>query len=80
MATKKKEAPAIIDNVEALIEKIKAMKEAQKVFATFTQEQVDKIFFEAAMAANKARIPLAKKITMRLNIFTMHIKIQRHAV
>ena len=45
MATKKKEAPAIIDNVEALIEKIKAMKEAQKVFATFTQEQVDKIFF-----------------------------------
>ena len=60
MATKKKEAPAIIDNVEALIEKIKAMKEAQKVFATFTQEQVDKIFFEAAMAANKARIPLAK--------------------
>ena len=46
--------------MEALIEKIKAMKEAQKVFATFTQEQVDKIFFEAAMAANKARIPLAK--------------------
>nr|WP_294468361.1 bifunctional acetaldehyde-CoA/alcohol dehydrogenase [uncultured Sellimonas sp.] len=60
MATKKKEAPAIIDNVEALVEKIKAMKEAQKVFATYTQEQVDKIFFEAAMAANKQRIPLAK--------------------
>ena len=39
---------------------MKAMREAQKVFATFTQEQVDKIFYEAAMAANKQRIPLAK--------------------
>ena len=36
------------------------MREAQQKFATFTQEQVDKIFFEAAMAANKQRIPLAK--------------------
>ena len=60
MATKKKEAPAIIDSVDALVAKIKAMKEAQKVFAAFTQDQVDKIFFEAAMAANKQRIPLAK--------------------
>ena len=46
--------------VELLQQKIEAMKEAQKVFATFTQEQVDRIFFEAAMAANKQRIPLAK--------------------
>ncbi|OUP01438.1 bifunctional acetaldehyde-CoA/alcohol dehydrogenase [Sellimonas sp.] len=60
MATKKKEAPAIIDNVEALVAKMKAMREAQQIFATYTQEQVDKIFFEAAMAANKQRIPLAK--------------------
>ena len=50
----------IIDNVEALLAKMKAMKEAQRIFATYTQEQVDKIFYEAAMAANKARIPLAK--------------------
>ncbi len=50
----------LIDNLDALTEKMKAMKEAQKKFATFTQEQVDKIFFEAAMAANKQRIPLAK--------------------
>ena len=47
--------------VELLQQKIEAMKEAQKVFATFTQEQVDRIFFEAAMAANKQRIPLAKR-------------------
>ncbi|MGN0550224.1 MAG: bifunctional acetaldehyde-CoA/alcohol dehydrogenase [Acutalibacteraceae bacterium] len=55
-----KEVPAIIDNVDALIAKMEAMREAQKVFATYTQEQVDKIFLAAASAANKARIPLAK--------------------
>ena len=61
MAKKKEAVPEIIDNVEALEAKMKAMREAQKIFATFTQEQVDKIFFEAAMAANKMRIPLAKQ-------------------
>ena len=50
----------VIDTTEALLEKMDEMKQAQKEFATFTQEQVDKIFFGAAMAANKARIPLAK--------------------
>ena len=52
--------PEIVDNVEALEAKLARMRAAQQVFATYTQEQVDKIFFEAAMAANKARIPLAK--------------------
>ncbi|WP_026893034.1 bifunctional acetaldehyde-CoA/alcohol dehydrogenase [Lacrimispora aerotolerans] len=52
--------PEIIDSVDSLIAKMDAMREAQKVFATFTQEQVDKIFYEAASAANKLRIPLAK--------------------
>jgi len=56
----KKKAPLQIDNVEALDVKMTAMKEAQKEFAVFTQEQVDKIFYEASMAANKQRIPLAK--------------------
>lgn len=50
----------IVDSVEALEETINSVKEAQKKFATFTQEQVDKIFLAAAIAANKARIPLAK--------------------
>ena len=50
----------IIDSVDTLIAKMEAMREAQRVFATFTQEQVDKIFYEAASAANKLRIPLAK--------------------
>ena len=49
-----------IDSVEALQARIKEMRAAQAEFAKFTQEQVDKIFYEAAMAANKARIPLAK--------------------
>ena len=52
--------PEIIDSVERLNAKMAAMREAQKVFATYTQEQVDKIFFAAASAANKMRIPLAK--------------------
>ncbi len=52
--------PEIIDSVEALAAKMAAMREAQKVFATYTQEQVDKIFYEAAKAANQQRIPLAK--------------------
>ncbi len=52
--------PTIIDTVEALQARMKEMRKAQEIFATYTQEQVDKIFFAAAMAANKARIPLAK--------------------
>ena len=52
--------PAVIDNVDALIAKMKAMREAQKIFAAYTQEQVDKIFYEAAKAANQMRLPLAK--------------------
>ena len=50
----------MIDTAEALEAKMAAMKEAQKLFATYTQEQVDKIFKAAATAADKARIPLAK--------------------
>ena len=60
MAKKETNIPAVIDNAEALEAKMAAMKEAQKLFATYTQEQVDKIFKAAATAADKARIPLAK--------------------
>ena len=49
-----------IDSIEALTERMAFMRRAQREFAKMTQEQVDKIFFAAAMAANKARIPLAK--------------------
>ena len=50
----------IVDSVEKLKEAIDRTRKAQQIFATFTQEQVDKIFFAAASAANKARIPLAR--------------------
>ena len=49
-----------IESVSDLVARLNAMRAAQATFATFTQEQVDKIFYEAALAANKARIPLAK--------------------
>lgn len=85
--------PEIIDSVDGLVAKMNAMREAQKIFATYTQEQVDKIFFAAASAADKMRLPLAKmaveetgmgvvedkviKTTTRPSTFTMHIKTPR---
>ena len=50
----------IVDSVEALEAALARVREAQKIFSTYTQEQVDKIFKAAATAANKMRIPLAK--------------------
>ena len=50
----------IIDGVEALENALCEMRKAQREFSTYTQEQVDKIFFAAASEANKQRIPLAK--------------------
>lgn len=50
----------VIDSVESLESAIARVKEAQRKFATYTQEQVDAIFKAAAIAANKTRIPLAK--------------------
>ena len=50
----------IVDGVEKLEAAIARVRAAQNQFATYTQEQVDKIFLAAASAANKQRIPLAK--------------------
>ncbi|HPK36532.1 MAG TPA: bifunctional acetaldehyde-CoA/alcohol dehydrogenase, partial [Oscillospiraceae bacterium] len=50
----------IIDSVEKLEQRLAEVRAAQKRFALYTQEQVDRIFLAAASAANKARIPLAK--------------------
>ncbi|MBR0375168.1 MAG: aldehyde dehydrogenase family protein, partial [Firmicutes bacterium] len=50
----------MVDSVEALEAAIARVRAAQRVFAAYTQEQVDKIFLAAATAANQARIPLAK--------------------
>ena len=53
-------AREIIDSVEKLEAELDRVRAAQREVATYSQEQVDIIFFAAAMAANKARIPLAK--------------------
>ena len=50
----------IVDSVETLEAALQRVREAQKKFATYTQEQVDEIFKAAAIAANGQRIPLAK--------------------
>lgn len=60
MANTEQNIPTIVDTPEALEQKMAAMKGAQKIFASYTQEQVDKIFKAAAAAADKMRIPLAK--------------------
>lgn len=50
----------VVDTPEALEALIKRVKKAQEIFETYSQEQVDKIFKAAALAANKMRIPLAQ--------------------
>ena len=50
----------IVDSVETLLGAIDRVRQAQKAYATYTQEAVDKIFLAAATAADKARITLAK--------------------
>ena len=61
MSTKNPEKTyEVVDNIDALTKKLAQIHQAQEIFATYTQEQVDKIFLAAAMAANKQRIPLAK--------------------
>ena len=64
-----------IDSVEALQERMTIMRRAQREFTKFTQEQVDHIFFEAAMAANKARIPLAKMAVEETGMGVMEDKV-----
>lgn len=85
-----------IVNDEKTLEKMLArVRAAQEKFANYTQEQVDKIFFAAAMAADKARDSAREaggrgngdgrsggkviKTTMRRNIFIISIKTQRRA-
>ena len=71
----KKVQTTTIDSVEALQARLKEMRAAQAEFATFSQEQVDKIFYEAAMAANKQRIPLAKMAVGETGMGVMEDKV-----
>ena len=58
--------------LEALIARVKA---AQRTYATFSQEQVDLIFKKAALAANAARIPLAKLAVTETRMGTIEDKV-----
>ena len=50
-----------VTTAEELQDALARSRRAQEAFSTYTQEQVDKIFFAAAVAANQMRIPLAKQ-------------------
>ena len=50
----------IVDSIDNLDIVLNRVREAQKEFSKFSQDQVDRIFKDAAIAANQARIPLAK--------------------
>ena len=50
-----------VTNQQELEQLLQRVRTAQEIFATYTQEQVDRIFLAAAIAANRARIPLAKQ-------------------
>ena len=65
----------IVDTPDALRAKIAEMKEAQKIFAAYTQEQIDKIFKAAATAADKMRIPLAKMAVEETGMGIMEDKV-----
>ena len=56
----KNQKRVLIDSVEALENALVGVRSVQRIYSTYTQEQVDRIFLAAASAANKARIPLAK--------------------
>ncbi len=60
MSKTKDDKKLVVKDLPTLTAKLDEIREAQKEFATFSQEQVDKIFREAAIAANNARIELAK--------------------
>ena len=73
--TKAKNENALVETPEALDALIKRVKAAQEVYATFSQEQVDKIFKAAAIAANKARIPLAEMAVQETGMGVVEDKI-----
>ena len=68
-----------IDSVEALEAAIARIREAQRVFSTYTQEQVDRIFFAAASAANKARLPLAKQAVAETGMGVVEDKVIKNS-
>ncbi len=77
MAEKKQTAPAQataeeLSMLDKIVDKVKA---AQRIYATYTQEQVDKIFRAAAIAAAQHRIPLSKMAVEETGMGVMEDKV-----
>lgn len=68
----------LVDNVPALEAKLAEVRKAQQQFATYTQEQVDRIFLAVATAANQARIPLAKMAVEETGMGVVEDKIMKN--
>ena len=68
----------IIDSVETLKEALERVRAAQKLFSTYTQEQVDRIFKAAAAAADMARVPLAKMAVAETGMGVVEDKILKN--
>lgn len=64
-----------VDNIEALRRALCRIREAQRIFSTYTQDQVDRIFLAAAAAANRERIPLAKLAAEETGMGVMEDKV-----
>lgn len=67
--------PLTVDTAQQLELLIKKVKKAQEIYSSYTQDKVDKIFKAAAIAANKARIPLAKMATEETGMGVLEDKI-----
>ena len=77
MAEKKQTSPvqATKDEMSVLDKIVDTVKAAQRVYATYTQEQVDKIFRAAAIAAAQNRIPLSKMAVEESGMGVMEDKV-----
>ncbi len=71
-------AGTLVDSAESLELLIQKVNKAQRIFATYSQEQVDKIFKAAATAADKARIPLAKMAVEETGMGVLEDKIMKN--
>ncbi len=71
-------ASVSIKTEEDLANLIARVRKAQEIFATYSQEQVDKIFYEAAKAANKMRIPLAQDAVKETGMGCMEDKVTKN--
>ncbi len=74
-----------VKDMETLLKRIEEIRVAQKEFASFSQEKVDEIFRQAAMAANNARIRLAKMAVEETGMGiiedkVINIKMKKHVV